>query len=157
MSNLREHTRELPQLQVGDKVFVQNQVGGAPTKWDLTGTVKEVRQFDQYVIKLDHSGNETLMNRKYLRLWNIPHSMQVHSSIPCSTPKPVMQHITPPVPNVSKSIAVESIEPPTNDVTPTPLNIPEEVLTNQEEQHIRPQRIRKMPDRLHYDKLGNPS
>ena len=72
MSNLRENTRELPQLQVGDKVFVQNQVGDTPTKWDLTGTVKEVRQFDQYVIKLDHSGNETLRNRKYLRLWNIP-------------------------------------------------------------------------------------
>ena len=63
ISNLAEHTRELPQLKVGNKVFVQNQVGNAPTKWDLTGTLTEVRQYDQYVIRLDYSGHETLRNR----------------------------------------------------------------------------------------------
>ena len=48
-----EHTRELPALKVGDHVRIQNQVGPHPTKWDRTGIVVEVRQFDQYVVKTD--------------------------------------------------------------------------------------------------------
>ena len=46
---------------------VQNQVGPHPTKWDKTGVVVEVKQFDQYVIKIDGSGRTSLRNRKFLR------------------------------------------------------------------------------------------
>ena len=35
--------------------------------------------------------------------------------------------------------------------------IPDHVPIVQEEQNCRPQRVRKMPERLHYEKLGNPS
>ena len=62
-----EHTRRLPPLVVGDRVRVQNQVGPHPTKWDKTGTVIEVRQYDQYVVKMDGSGRMTNRNRKFLR------------------------------------------------------------------------------------------
>ena len=44
-----EHTKRLPPLAVSDHVRIQNQIGPHPTKWDKTGTVIEVRQFDQYV------------------------------------------------------------------------------------------------------------
>merc|ERR1711867_228706 len=33
-----EHTTRLPPLTVGMKVFVQNQVGNKPRRWDKTGT-----------------------------------------------------------------------------------------------------------------------
>ena len=46
---LHEHTKKLPQLSVGMKVFVQNHIGNSLTKWDLTGEVAEVRQVDQNV------------------------------------------------------------------------------------------------------------
>ena len=62
-----EHTKRLPPLVVGDKVRVQNQTGPHPTKWDKTGTITEVRQYDQYVIKMDGSGRMTVRNRKFLR------------------------------------------------------------------------------------------
>ena len=62
-----EHTRRLPQLSVGDFVRIQNQVGPHPLKWDKTGVVIEVKQFDQYVIKIDGSNRVTLRNRKFLR------------------------------------------------------------------------------------------
>ena len=62
-----EHTKRLPPLVVGDKVFIQNQTGPHPKKWDKTGTVTEVKQHDQYVIKVDGSGRVTLRNRKFLR------------------------------------------------------------------------------------------
>lgn len=62
-----EHTKRLPPLIVGDHVHIQNQTGPHPLKWDKTGRIIEVRQFDQYVVRTDGSGRVTLRNRKFLR------------------------------------------------------------------------------------------
>ena len=62
-----EHTHQLPPLRVGDHVRLQNQTGHHPTKWDKTGLVIEVRQFNQYLVKTDGSGRVTLRNRQFLR------------------------------------------------------------------------------------------
>ena len=62
-----EHTKRLPELRVGDYVRLQNQLGPHPKKWDKTGQVIEVRQHDQYLVKVDGSGRVTLRNRKFLR------------------------------------------------------------------------------------------
>ena len=62
-----EHTKLLPPLKVGDLVRIQNQIGHHPTKWDKTGVVIEVHQFDQYIVRVDGSGRVTLRNRKFLR------------------------------------------------------------------------------------------
>ena len=67
---LSAHTRVLPPLSVGDCVRIQNQMGPHPTRWDKTGIVVEVRQFDQYVVRVDGSGRVTLRNRKFLRLYH---------------------------------------------------------------------------------------
>ncbi|GFO16876.1 hypothetical protein PoB_004338100 [Plakobranchus ocellatus] len=67
---LSAHTRTLPSLAVSDCVRIQNQTGPHPTKWDKTGIVIEVRQFDQYVIRVDGSGRVTLRNRKFLCLYS---------------------------------------------------------------------------------------
>ena len=63
----QEHTRVLPALRVGDHVYIQNMVGNHPKRWERTGTVVEVRQYHQYVIKVDGSGRLTLRNRQHLR------------------------------------------------------------------------------------------
>merc|ERR1711867_181503 len=62
-----EHTKRLPPLKVGMKVFVQNQVGNNPRRWDKTGVVMECNEFDQYVVKMDGTGRLTRRNRKFLR------------------------------------------------------------------------------------------
>lgn len=64
---LSEHTKRLLPLSIGNHVRIQNQVGPHPLIWDKTGIVIEVRQFDQYVIRVDGSGRVTLRNRKFLR------------------------------------------------------------------------------------------
>ena len=64
-----EHTKRLPPLKVGDLVRVQNQTGPHPNKGDRTGGVMEVRQYDQYVIKIDGLGRVTLRNRRFLRMF----------------------------------------------------------------------------------------
>ena len=70
-----EHTRRLPPLAVGNHVRIQNQTGPHLTKWDKTGIIIKVRQFDQYVVRVDGSGRVTIGNQKYLRKY-IPVSQQ---------------------------------------------------------------------------------
>ena len=62
-----EHTKALSPLKIGDRVRIQNQTGPNPTKWDRTGMVIEVRQYHQYLIRIDGSGRVTLRNRRFLR------------------------------------------------------------------------------------------
>ena len=64
---LSEHTVNLPPLKVSDYVRIQNQVDPHPNKWDKTGVVVEVRQFHQYVVRVDGSVRVTLWNRRFLR------------------------------------------------------------------------------------------
>lgn len=79
LETLSSHTKQLPPLRVGDHVRIQNQTGTEHRKWDRTGVVVEVRQFDQYVIKVDGSGRVTLRNRKFLRSF-IPYSTSSRSA-----------------------------------------------------------------------------
>ena len=65
-----EHTKRLPPLIVGDLVRIQNQTGRYPKRWEKTGRVIEVRQFDQYVVRVDGSGRLTTRNRKFLRKYS---------------------------------------------------------------------------------------
>ena len=58
--HLNSHAHNLPKLNPNDRVFVQNQSGPHPNKWDRSGGVVEINTFDQHVIKLDGSGRLTL-------------------------------------------------------------------------------------------------
>ena len=115
-------TKKLPPLKVGDSVWVQNQTGKDPNKWDKTAIVVEVRQFDQYVVKIDGSQRMTVRNRKFLRKlepfqprkrcvvlgdqhvgipWVLPHPTFPSEALP-TPPLPSSNEPTqalPPVPN----------------------------------------------------------
>ena len=62
-----EHAKSLQPLKVGDRVYVQNQTGNHPRRWERTGIVVEVKEFDQYAVRVDGTGRVTLRNRKFLR------------------------------------------------------------------------------------------
>ncbi len=47
--------------------MIQNQHGPKPTKWNRSGVIVEVRDFDKYIVKVDGSGRLTLRNRKFLK------------------------------------------------------------------------------------------
>ena len=72
-----EHTHRLPPLQVGDHVYVQNLVGNHPRRWERTGTVVEVRQYHQYVIRVDGTGRVTIRNRQHLRKFTPFHTPSI--------------------------------------------------------------------------------
>ena len=77
---LSEHTKYLIPLKIGDSVRIQNQYGPQPRRWDKTGTIVEVKQFDQYMVRVDGSSNATLRNRKFLRKFiPVVHRQPVYS------------------------------------------------------------------------------
>ena len=78
-------TKLLKPLMVHDTVQVQNQVGNYPSRWDITGVVVEVKEFDQYVVKIHGSGRLTTRNRKFLR------QITPYCPAPQSTAHPIHQ------------------------------------------------------------------
>ena len=67
--SLQAHSRPLRPLTFGERVFLQNQRGSNPTKWDRSGVVLECLGHDQYRVKVDGSGRLTLRNRRFLRAY----------------------------------------------------------------------------------------
>ena len=61
------HAHPLPTLNLGDRCYIQNQAGNFPKRWDRSGTVMEINDFDSYTLKVDGTGRVTRRNRKYLR------------------------------------------------------------------------------------------
>ena len=87
-----EHTQRLPALRVGDHVYVQNLTGNHPLRWERTGTVVEVRQHHQYVVRVDGSGRVTLRNRQHLRRFTPFHTTPAHGIV---SPERVKDNLTP--------------------------------------------------------------
>ena len=65
--SLSEGTRNLPSLDIGDMVQIQNQRGNAPRRWNKSGKIVEKLGFDQYLVKVDGSGRLTRRNRRFLK------------------------------------------------------------------------------------------
>ena len=64
---LEKGSKELEPLREGDTVFIQNQDGSKPLKWDREGTVIHTGQHDQYLVRVHGTGRLTLRNLRFLR------------------------------------------------------------------------------------------
>ena len=60
-------SKDLPKLNVGMPVAIQNQTGNNPTKWDKTGIVIENNPHSQVKIKVDGSRRITRRNRRFVK------------------------------------------------------------------------------------------
>lgn len=106
VERLTQYTKKLPPLKVGDHVRIQNQTGHEPRKWDKTGVVVEVKQFDQYAIRVDGSGRVTLRNRKFLRRFTPYHRPTPTINIattPLPIPLPSSDSALPVIPQLTKT------------------------------------------------------
>ncbi len=165
-----EHTKPLQPLRIGDTVRIQNQVGQHPTKWDRTGTVIEVRQFHQYIVRVDGSGRQTLRNRKFLRkytpmypsppsrsilddLAQLPPALQPTPPLPVQTqvqPAPPTPHDDPPIALPSPSDAIPLPISPTPPTHTSPTLVPDPAPTSPPVPPLRRStRISRPPDRLY--------
>lgn len=64
---LNAHSRQHKPIQAGVDVFIQNQFGPHPNKWDKRGKVIEAKDNDQYLVKVYGSGRLTTRNRRFLK------------------------------------------------------------------------------------------
>ena len=158
MEKLDKNCRVLPKLALGDTVIVQNQVGNYPSKWDITGIIVEIKDHDQYVVRVDGSGRMTLRNRKFLRKIT-PYSMTKHirdsdtsNCSPEPSPTPPMPQMPPtPPPMVLEEPATEPAAVPPSEpalpASPAPVPAPTPEAAP-ETAPRRSTRIRTAPDRL---------
>jgi hypothetical protein len=132
-----QHTKRLLPLVVGNHVRIQNQTGAHPTRWDKTGVVIEVRQFDQYAVRVDGSGRITIRNRKFLRKYTPvqiqPPPYDIRDDLQRSTYRP-----HPPITRPKRQPAAPNVT-----VEPLPSHIPDKQAPKTTPPHIesRPTQI----------------
>ena len=66
-TQLSRGTKQLPPLQLGDHVYIQDQHGRTPKQWNNTGIIVEVGKYNDYHISVDGSRHVTKRNRQFLR------------------------------------------------------------------------------------------
>ena len=66
-TRLNQNAKRLQPLQTGTSVFIQNQLGNYPKRWDRRGVVVSDEGYDQYLVRVDGSRRVTCRNRKYLK------------------------------------------------------------------------------------------
>ena len=116
--SLNAHSRPLRPLTLGERVFLQNQQGPNPTKWDRSGVVVESAGHDQYRVKVDGSGRITLRNRRFLRAYT-PTTPSIRSQQPTASQLPTSS--ADQYPNVVQAPAPLS---PLTPARPTQVNSP---------------------------------
>ncbi|KAK5915526.1 hypothetical protein CesoFtcFv8_001108 [Champsocephalus esox] len=95
--SLGTHSRPLRPLALGERVFLQNQQGPSPHKWDRSGIVVESPGHDQYRIRVDGSGRLTLRNRRFLRAYT-PATPCAREQLAAPLPPPAaLDHQPPPI------------------------------------------------------------
>ncbi|KAL9987034.1 hypothetical protein ACROYT_G001269 [Oculina patagonica] len=147
-----EHTKRLPPLAVGNHIRNQNQTGLYPTKWDKTGVVIEVRQFDQYVVRVDGSGRMTTHKPPSPNppLAELPPPPPSGTPLRCPdltspnqegcAPLPPPMHTTPPNPTANPSVPASPDPPPIREPpSPPPVDTP--VPANSGTPQARPKKL----------------
>ena len=72
---LKQGTKELPPLHIGDHVMIQNQLGNKPKRWDKRGVVVQADpKTRQYKVMTFGSRRLTLRNRRFLRKYTPIHT-----------------------------------------------------------------------------------
>ena len=149
-------------------MFIQNQTGPHPNRWDNTGIVIEVKQFDQYGIRMDSSGRCTLRNRKFLRKYISEDPYHQPFTIERKTREAInpqqiedLKSSQPPDDNTVEDTTTETpgreeaIAEPSETIENAPKDKTPAEQTKESEPR-RPYRSRKPPDRLNYSQLGTP-
>ena len=171
MKALAEHSQPLSALEVGCKVFIQNQDKSSKgyKKWDRTGTVIVLHDNDQYSICVDGTGRTTLRNRRFLKRFqgpvkavamNNPHVITQRPPLPPSPTKnqesnTIVEHAPPS--DKQSSVDEQVVQPirnlPSENTTPSPENRDDErCMDVPVEQAVSSRRSnRTMCERKHYD------
>ena len=117
--DLSKGSKQLHPLITGDHVYIQDQHGKTPKRWNKSGIILEVEPYDSYLVKVDGSGKVTKRNRQFLRRFE-PFSAEPRT--PTTLPPiPPAAHLASPPPMPAKPQPA-----PTAPVTPQlPPDVPD--------------------------------
>jgi len=122
--SMTSYSRPLRPLTIGERVFIQNQRGTHPTKWDRSGTVVESPGYDQYRVKVDGSGRLTLRNRRFLRAYTPATSSIPQPSPAQSLPAGTVEQKSQPCPPSPPTRPLEAPQPSVTAPRVTPPDVP---------------------------------
>ena len=127
VESYNEHATELPELQEGDYVAIQNGNGSHPRRWDRTGRIMQKLPFRQYRVKVDGSNRVTLRNRKFLRKIDpvCAHSTSPKMSSPTldtTALQPVTERLASPQTAASAPVALASDPSSPSEPEPATMN-----------------------------------
>ena len=129
--DLSKGSRQLKPLITGDHVYLQNQSGNAPKRWNKSGVILETLPHDSYLVKVDGSRTVTQRNRKFLRKFEPFLEEPENPLLPTPTPRPITRNF-PAMPPRSMPPESQAHIPPPQEVpaetpaTPAPPAAPEE-------------------------------
>ena len=109
----------LEPLKVGNSVYIQNQHGSHPTRWDKMGVITQVGQHDQYLVRVHGLRRLTARNRRFLKKF-LPlgeKMMEQHPGPLLKMPRP--ENSAPSV-SISTSPDVTESEPSQEIALPLP-------------------------------------
>ena len=121
----------LEPLKVGNSVYIQNQHGSHPTRWDKMGVITQVGQHDQYLVRVHGLRRLTARNRRFLKTF-LPLGEKIMEQHPGSLLKMPRQEKSSPSVLISTPPDVSESEP--SQITALPLpskpsEMPKEVST----------------------------
>ncbi|PFX11472.1 hypothetical protein AWC38_SpisGene24780 [Stylophora pistillata] len=116
--SLREHTQHLRPVSTRERVFLQNQQGQHPNKWDRSGVVLEGKGQDLYTVKVYGSGRLSLRYRRFLRAYTPPRPCIGTPTTPCIGHQDslVTQKPSSPDPDTLVFSIVESLQHPCSKI-----------------------------------------
>ena len=117
----------LEPLKVGNSVYIQNQHGSHPTRWDKMGVITQVGQHDQYLVRVHGLRRLTARNRRFLKKF-LPLGEQMMEQHPA----PLLE-----MPRTENSAPLEPISTPPNI---TNLNLPRKLICPCLQNKVRCQR-----------------
>ena len=115
-----KHTSELPELDIGDCVIIQNQHGSYPRRWHTTGKIVEDLGHRQYNVLVDGSNRVTMRNRRFLKKI-LPVVETVRPPFP-DTPRPDIEPNVCPPHIDNGDINVQPSTPPPQDTAQPPVD-----------------------------------
>ena len=140
--DLSRGSKQLHPLIIGDHVYIQDQHGKTPKRWNKSGIILEVEPHDSYLVKVDGSGKITKRNRQFLRRFEPFFSEpRTPSALP---PVPPAAQLASPPPRPAQPQPAPTA-PVVPQLPPDVPDIPQHVDHHDASAHSRPQPVDTIP------------
>ena len=117
--DLSRGSKQLLSLITGNHVYIQDQHGNTPKRWNKSGIILEVGPHDSFLVKVDGSGKVTKRNRQFLRRFE-PFSAEPRTATALPPVPPAAHLASPPPAPISPPAAPVTLQLPPLPISDVP-------------------------------------